>query len=99
MSQNMLFSLGYIMGGVLRGGNRDMLQPCEKPRQKKKKKEKYSGNSCSFYLLEEASFSTGGRELNYNQTWTGTTTLWKNQDVTWTGPVECLVLLTTVQLE
>jgi hypothetical protein len=25
-----------------------------------------------------------------------TTTLWKNQDVTWTGPVECLVLLTTV---
>ena len=30
------------MGGVLRGGNRDMLQPSEKTREKERKEKKYS---------------------------------------------------------
>ena len=53
------------MGGVLRGGNRDILQPSEKTREKERK-EKYSKIVFSFYLREEAGFSTVGRELSYD---------------------------------
>ncbi len=60
----MLFYLGYIIGEVLRGGNRDMLQPGEKAAvEREKKNQKFF---FFFYLLEEASFSTVGRELSYN---------------------------------
>jgi hypothetical protein len=49
---------------LLRRGNRDMLQPSEKPVEREKKN--IPEILFLFYLLEEASFSTVGRELSYN---------------------------------
>jgi hypothetical protein len=64
----------------------------------RKRKEKYSRNPFSFLFL----FARGSEflyrwkrvKLQLDLAWYDNTM--KNQDVTWTGPVECLVLLTTV---
>ena len=55
-------------------------------------------NILLFFLLfvEEDSFLPLEQRVELKIDLAGATTLWKNQDVTWTGPVECLVLLTTV---
>ena len=58
----MLYSLGYIMGGVLRGGNRDMLQPSEKTWEKKEKKNILK--MFFFLFVRGRGFSTVGRELS-----------------------------------
>ncbi len=65
----------------------------------RKRKEKYSRNSFSFFLYlfargSEFLYRWKGVKLQLDLTWYDNTM--KNQDVTWTGPVECLVLLTTV---
>ena len=67
------------MGGVLRWGDRDMLQPSDWTREKKKRK-----NILLFFLLfvEEDSFLPLEQRVELKIDLVGTTTLWKNQDVT-----------------
>ena len=67
------------MGGVLRWGDRDMLQPSDWTREKKKRK-----NILLFFLLfvEEDSFLPLEQRVELRIDLAGTTTLWKNQDVT-----------------
>ncbi len=84
------------MGGVLRGGNRDMLQPSEKVSVEREKK------NIPEILFLFSLFARGSEflyrwkrvKLQLYLAWYDNTM--KNQDVTWTGPVECLVLFTTV---
>jgi len=60
-------------------------------------KEKKNVLEILFFLFVRGSeFLYSWKRVKLKLDLTGTTTLWKNQDVTWTGPVECLVLLTTV---
>ena len=81
------------MGGVLRWGDRDMLQPSDWTREKKKRK-----NILLFFLLfvEEDSFLPLEQRVELKIDLAGATTLWKNQDVTCPGTVECLVLISSV---
>ena len=62
----MLFSLGYIGGGVLRWGNRDMLRPSEKPRKKalfKKRPFKNLGFIETVGCLNRGKDASGGFKL------------------------------------
>jgi hypothetical protein len=62
----------------------------------RKRKGKYSRNSFSFLFARGSEFLYRWKrvKLQLDLAWYDNTM--KNQDVTWTGPVECLVLLTTV---
>jgi hypothetical protein len=66
----------------------------------RKRKEKYSRNPFSFLFFflfargSEFLYRWKRVKLQLDLAWYDNTM--KNQDVTWTGPVECLVLLTTV---
>ena len=79
------------MGGVLRWGDRDMLQPSDYRHGRKR-------NILLFFLLfvEEDSFLPLEQrvELKLDLAWYYDTM--ENQDVTWPGAVECLVLYCTV---
>jgi hypothetical protein len=69
------------MGGVLRWGDRDMLQPSDLDTGEKEKEK----NILLFFFLlfvEEDSFLPLEQRVELRIDLAGTTTLWKNQDVT-----------------
>jgi hypothetical protein len=78
------------MGGVLRWGDRDMIQPSDLTREKKKRK--IFKILFFFLFVEEDSFLSleQGVELKLDLVWYYDTK--ENQDVTWSDDVECLVL-------
>ena len=70
-------------------------RPSSRIEDGRKRKEKCSRNSFLFFVTG-SEFLYSWKRVKLKLDLAGTTTLWENQDVTWTGPVECLVLLTTV---
>jgi hypothetical protein len=62
------------------------------------RKRKGEKNILLFFLLfvEEDSFLPLEQRVELKIDLAGATTLWKNQDVTWPGTVQCLVLISRV---
>ena len=87
---------------MLRWGDRDMLQPSDLTRGKKKRKifkilfKINKGDIIFLLFVEEDSFLSFEQrvELKLDLTWYYDTM--ENQDVTWSGVMECLVLYCSV---